>query len=81
MSIYSNSLTPRVKPWMIQSSLTFDSMDITLSVIIYWKAVEQYFTAVMFVFQFHSVYNYGKFLNFWHSALSGVKGLKQWIKL
>ena len=25
-----NPLTPRVKPWVIQSSLTFDSMDRTL---------------------------------------------------
>ena len=30
---------------------------------IHWKAVEQYFTVVLFVFQF-SVCNFGKFNNF-----------------
>ena len=38
-----------MKPWMIQSLLTFDSMDRTLSVTIHWKAVEQYFTVVVVV--------------------------------
>ena len=40
-----NPLTPRVKPWVIQSFLTFDSME---SVTIHWKAVEQCFTVVLF---------------------------------
>ena len=40
--------TPRVKPWVIQTFLTFDYME---SVIIHWKTVEQYFTMVLFVFQ------------------------------
>ena len=31
---------------------------------IHWKAVEQYFTVVMFVFQFYPVCNFGKFINF-----------------
>ena len=46
-----NPLTPRVKPWVIQSFLTFDCMDRTLKCqTIYWKAVEQYFTVVLFCF-------------------------------
>ena len=28
--LFVNPLTPRVKPWVIQSFLTFDSMDRTL---------------------------------------------------
>ena len=42
-------MTPRLKPWVIHSFSTFDSMD---SMTIHWKAAEQYFTVVMFVFQF-----------------------------
>ena len=38
-----NPLTPREKPWVIQSFLTFDSMDRT----IHGKAVEQYFNVVL----------------------------------
>ena len=53
-------LTPRVKRWVIQSFLTFDSIDRT----IHWKAVEQYFTVVLFVFPFYPVCNFGKFINF-----------------
>ena len=30
MVLFVNPLTPRVKPWVIQSFLTFDSMDRTL---------------------------------------------------
>ena len=44
---------------MIHSFLTFDFMDRTLSVTIYWKAVEQHFTAVVIL----------------DLILSGVKGL------
>ena len=29
-----------------------------------WKAVEQYFTVVLFVFQFSLVCNFGKFIHF-----------------
>ena len=42
-----NPMTPRVKPQVIQSFLTFDSMDRTLKCD--RKAVEQYFTVVLFV--------------------------------
>ena len=45
-----NPLTPRVKPWVIQSLLTFHSLDRTLSATIRWKAVEQYLTVVLFLF-------------------------------
>ena len=31
---------------------------------IHWKAVEQYFTELLFVFQFYPVCNFGKFVNF-----------------
>ena len=31
---------------------------------IHWKAVKQYFTVVLFVFQFHPVCNFAKFINF-----------------
>ena len=31
---------------------------------IHWKAVEQYFTVVLLVFQFSPVLNFGKFINF-----------------
>ena len=43
---------------------------------IYWKAVEQYFTVGLFVFQFYLVCNSGKFAPFnLDLALSGLKGL------
>ena len=29
-----------------------------------WKAVKQYFSLVLFVFQFHPVCNFGKFISF-----------------
>ena len=35
------------------------------------KAVEEYFTAVLFVFQFYTVYNFGKKLSILDLALSG----------
>ena len=31
---------------------------------IHWKAVEQYFTVVLFVFQLDLVCNFGKFIHF-----------------
>ena len=52
--LFVKPLTARVKPWVIQSFLTFDSMDRTRddkcdhSI----KAVEQYFTVVWFLFNF-----------------------------
>ena len=47
--LFVNHLNPRVKPWVIQSFLPFDSMGRILRVTIHWKAVEQYFTVVLFV--------------------------------
>ena len=38
----------------------------------HWKAVDQYLTMVLFVFQFNPVIYCGKFINF---GLPGVKGL------
>ena len=67
LSIYLS----RVKPWVIQTFLTFDS---TYSVTIHWKAVEQYFSAVLFVFQFYPDCILGN-LSILDSALSKVKGL------
>ena len=32
---------------------------------IHWKAVEQYFTVVLFVFQFYLVCSFTKFINLW----------------
>ena len=58
-----NPLTPTVKPRVIQRFLTFDSTDRTL-MCDHWKAVEQYFTLVVFVFQFYPVCNFGKVINF-----------------
>ena len=40
-----------MKPSVIQSSLTFHSIHRTRK----WKAVEQFFTMVLFVFQFYTV--------------------------
>ena len=57
-------LTPRVKPWAMQSFLTFDSIDRTLKCDHSLKAVEQYFTKVLFVFQFWPVSTFGKFISF-----------------
>ena len=53
------------------SLLTFNSMDLK-NVTIHWKAVEQYFTVVLFVFQFYSVCSFGKLINV---ALPRVKGV------
>ena len=47
--LFVNPLTARVRPWVIQSFLTFDSMDRTLKCDHSWKAVEQYFIVVLFV--------------------------------
>ena len=47
--LFVNPLTPRLKPWVIQSFLTLILWIEPLSVTIHWKAVEQYFTVVLFV--------------------------------
>ena len=44
---FINSLTPRVKPWVIQSFPPFDTVD--RRVTICQEAVKQYFTVVLFV--------------------------------
>ena len=46
---------------MIQSILTFDSVE---SVTIHGKAVGQYFTVMLFVFQFYPICNCGKCISF-----------------
>ena len=62
---------------MIQSLLTFDSIDRTLKCNIHWKAVEQYFTVVPFVnFNFTLlVIKVLENLSILDLALSAVKGL------
>ena len=58
--LFVNPLTSRVKPLVIQSFLSFDTMDGTRR-----KAVEQYLIIELFVFQFYPVScNFGKFINF-----------------
>ena len=52
-----------MKPWVVQSFLTVDSNDRPLKCD-HWKAVKQYLTVVLFVFKFHPVCNFGKFINF-----------------
>ena len=61
--LFVDPLTPRVKPWVIQSFLTFDFMYRTLKCD-HWKAVEQCFTVVLFDFQCYPVCNFGKFISF-----------------
>ena len=41
---------------------------------IHWKAVEQYFTVELFVFQCYSVCNFGKFDNFGLGIIRREKG-------
>ena len=64
MVLFVNPLTPRVKPWVIQSFLTFDSMKRTLKCDHLLESFEQYFTVLLYVFQFYPVCNFGKFINF-----------------
>ena len=48
--LFVNPLTPRVKPWVMQSFLTFDSMDRTLKCDHSLESCGmQYFTVVLFV--------------------------------
>ena len=88
--LFVNPLTPRVQPWVIQSFLTFDSLDRTLSMTTHLKAIKQYFTVVLFVFQFPLVCNFRKFDNFglctvrnegfYHVNLPGYSGQMHSIK-
>ena len=69
-----NPLPTRVKPLVIKTFLTFDSMDITFKCdLLHCKAVEQYSTVELFVFRC------GKFINF-GLALLRVKVLRQVVK-
>ena len=72
MNLWLNPFTPRVT-FLGQSFPTFDSIDI-MSVTIHWKAVDQFFTMMLCVFQFHPVCNFEKFLNFGLGTVR-VKGL------
>ena len=47
---------------MIQSFLTFDSMERTIKCNHSLEVVDQCFTVVLFVFQFHPVCNFGTFV-------------------
>ena len=57
-----------MKPWVIQSFLTFDPMDRTLMCA---STVEQYFIVVLFVLPSVVIVNIYRFLEL---VLSGVKG-------
>ena len=61
-----NPLTPGVKSWVIQSFLTFDSMDRTLKCDHSLESCRAalYCGTVVFVFQFYPVCSFGKFINF-----------------
>ena len=39
----------------------------------HWKAVTQYFTVALFVFQFYPVFNFGKFNNYGLDTLSSER--------
>ena len=66
--LFVNPLTARVKPWVIQSFLTFDSMTRTL---MYDHSLESCCCG----FQFNQVCNFGK-VSTLDLALSGVKELR-----
>ena len=63
--LFVNRLTPRQKPWVTQSFLTFDSMDRTLKCDHSLESFgfEQYFTVELFVFQFYPLFNFRKFID------------------
>ena len=63
--------TPRVKPWVMQSFLTFDSVDRNLKCdrTIHWKVL------ALFVFQ---VCNFGKFINFRLNTVRSEQVNKVW---
>ena len=59
MVLFVDPLTPRVKPWVIQSFLTFDSMDRTVKCD---HSLERCCTLLLccgFFFQFYPVCNFG----------------------
>ena len=65
-----------MKPWVIKSFLTFDSMNRTLASDIQWKAAEQYSTVVFSFFNFYQVCNFGKFINFGHGTVRSERPVK-----
>ena len=73
-----NSLNLRLNHWVMQSFLTLDSMDRTRT--IYWKAVEQYFTVKLFVFQFYPVCDFGKFINLALGTIRSERVIKKFLK-
>ena len=54
-----------MKPWVIISFLTFDTMDRTL---------KQYFAVKLLVFQFYPFWNFGKFINFGLGIVRSERG-------
>ena len=58
----------------LQSFITFDSMYRAKSVTIHWKAVEQYFTAVLFIF--YPVCNFENFINVGPKTVKSEKVIK-----
>ena len=72
VELFVNPLTPRVKPWVIQSFLTFDSMDKPKVKPFVGKLLSsKYFTVVLFAFQVYPVCNFGKFISYF--ALGTVR--------
>ena len=61
---FFSPVTPRVKPWVIQMFLTFDSVDRTLKCNYSLARFEQYSTVELFILQFSPVCNFGKYINF-----------------
>ena len=73
--LFVNPFTLRVKPWVIQRFLTFDSMDRTLKCDHLLEAVEQYFTVVLFcdvVFFNFTQFVISENLSILDLALSGI---------
>ena len=59
---------------MIQTFLTFNSMDKALRCDYSMEAVEQYSTVVLFVFRFYPVCKFGKFINFGPGTVRSERG-------
>ena len=71
--LFVNPLTPRVKPWVIQSFLTFDSMDRTLKCDHSLESCRAVLYCGTVFSQFYPVCNCLKNLSILDLALSGVK--------
>ena len=48
---------------------------------IYWKAVERYFTVVLFVFQFFPNGNFGRFINFGFSNVRDERVNEEYMEI